>query len=147
LGGMQPRAVSRHPMIVQQRELFVPDLTPAPAGIVDATGHVGCIACGKRFPLADVEVVGLGFRCSTCALEGNSETAHLTEAERAQLRPEPRPRSYLVVGLAILALAAVMWMCGWDIRFSHRSSLFVWLFVAGVGLTGTGWLRWLDRHG
>ena len=144
---------SRHPKVVEKPELFVPDLRPAPSAYVDMAGEVGCLVCGRRFPLGDVEIVGLGFRCRACAtravLDGTDGDVHLRPEERALVRREPSLRSYLVAGLVLLALATVMWLCHWDVTWGgrhYRRSLFVYVFIAGVGLTGLAWFRWLDRR-
>jgi len=76
-------------MVMRHRPLYVPDLTPSPASVVDMAGRVGCVTCGRLLPFDESEVVGLGFRCRACSLAaqvaGTSVAAHLTAIEHARV--------------------------------------------------------------
>jgi DNA-directed RNA polymerase subunit RPC12/RpoP len=115
----------------------------------DAQGRLRCVVCHGLLSLGSADIVGLGYRCRACSLraqlDGNDEAAHLTADERAHVYREPRPRAFLFGGLGMLALATVLWLAHFDLPITRFGSLFVWLFVVGVGLTGTGLIRWRDR--
>src|SRR5688572_3444544 len=80
-----------------------------------ADGPVDCIQCGVRKPLREMDVVGLGYRCSTCtgkaqvaALSGANDLHHnLSRGERdamhaAAVKAIPASISVAVLGACLL---------------------------------------------
>jgi hypothetical protein len=89
--------------------LHIPDMTPAATARVGSDGTVLCVACQKRLPLAQADVVGQGYRCPQCSTKaevmklGRGATDvgdHLSVANREDLRK--RGLLYLGVGGAVL---------------------------------------------
>ena len=111
--------------------------------------RIRCVICGGMLSVASADIVGLGYRCRPCSLraelDGTEELAHLMPDERARVPREPASWLYLLAGVAVLVVATLMWIAKVDIRFG-RGSLFVYMFIFGVGFVGLAWFRWLDRR-
>lgn len=92
--------------------LFVPDLQPAAAAVVDADGQVACVVCGARVAVGTADVVGAGYRCAPCsaraevtalAVGQDDVSSHLGQADRVRMRRSGA--RMVVVGVLAIAVA------------------------------------------
>jgi len=119
------------------RPLYVPDLSRPAGADVDAHGEVACVVCGKQVSVMDADVVGKGYRCATCSVLATPEDdadASLSPAEQAMVPDPPKPRRLVAVGIALLALAVIMWITKFDIPLPGRiRSLFMYVVIGAIG--------------
>jgi hypothetical protein len=96
--------------------------------------------CSGRFPVAKMDVVGQGYRCSSCSarveiaglVSGRGDAAaNLSAADRGRLRASGT--NYLLGGIALAVLGGVMFVV------TVRVGLVT--FVAGLSLAGVGIAR------
>ena len=118
--------------------LFVPDLS-APAGAaVDAHGHVACVTCGTRKPLAQMDVVGQGYRCPACShkaqmnmlLHGDGDVgANLSSGDRSAL--SSNGMKFIAGGVGLTALGGVLMV-------ATVGNLGKYFFFGGIGWITVG---------
>ena len=127
-----------------KRRLYVPDLSRPPGADVDAHGEVTCVACGKHVDVNAADIVGKGYRCTTCselATPEDNADASLSPSEQAQVMDVP-PRSRLfAIGAGLAVLGVIMWITKFDIAWGSRhrpNSLFVWVFIGSIGCFALG---------
>jgi hypothetical protein len=121
---------------------YVPeDATKRPAGAaVSAEGMVICVTCQQQIPLVKADVVGLGYRCTTCSqkaelakLMGAGDAgSHFTASERRGLA-----NSGLILalcGIPVLLLGALAF---WFVSIKGG----VILFGIGAGMMSVGFAR------
>lgn len=116
------------------RPLFVPDLTPLPAG-VDRDGTVRCVVCDAHVPYGDADLVGKGYRCPRCSALATPEDnvdASLKPSEKALVPDLPRRKSLVIAGFAFVAVGLVQWATKFDIPL-YRGSLFTYMFIGAIG--------------
>jgi hypothetical protein len=119
------------------RPLYVPDLSRPAGADVDAHGEVVCVVCGKHVSVMEADIVGKGYRCATCSAVATPEDnadASLSPAEQAMVPDPPKPRRLVAVGIALIALAVVMWITKFDVPLPSRArSLFMYVVVGAIG--------------
>jgi hypothetical protein len=121
----------------KRRPLYVPDLA-RPAD-TDAHGEVTCVTCNAHVSVMSADVVGKGYRCAKCSALATPEEdvdASLTPAEQAMVPDPPKSIRLVVIGLALLALATLMWIAKIDIDLGSRHRprpLFLLVVIGGIG--------------
>src|SRR5690349_13342178 len=129
--------------------LHIPDMTPAETARVGSDGTVECVACKKRLPLAQADLVGQGYRCPQCSakaevnkLAGRATDVadHLSVANREDLRKR---------GLLYLGLGGVVLLPGFALLFTFSLAEYritrhpgVWVSLFGVVLLAVGSQRY-----
>ena len=83
---------------------------------VDNDGMVTCIACAKALPVADADIVGMGYRCVPCSQKasitkltgGGDAAAHFSEVEREGLVQSGA--SVIWAGVGLIALGPLLFV-------------------------------------
>jgi hypothetical protein len=79
----------------QSPPLFVPDLSKPAGAAIDEHGNVACVTCRTRLPLARMDMVGQGYRCTPCSnkaqitslVTGQEDiSANLSSGDRTSMR-------------------------------------------------------------
>lgn len=96
--------------------------------LASTTSRATCEGCGT---VHDVSLPTPGFRCEACIV---------AESDAAAARTRRRAFGLFGIGLALLALAALMWSTGRDLSFGERNGtpLAVYVGAAGIGCFGIG---------
>lgn len=125
--------------------LDVPEHLEKAAGAeVAADGTVACIGCQHRLPVAEADIVGMGYRCTRCSQQasiamlsgGRSDIrAHLDERDRRKMYRD---------GAIMVVLGIVMMIGGTALAFTEildepRNALT--LAVGGIGVASFGVMR------
>ena len=129
--------------------LHVPDMSLPSTARVASDGTVECVACQKRLPMAQADVVGQGYRCPQCSAKadlmrlarGATDVGdHLSVANREDLRK--RGLLYLGLGAAVLlfGLALLFTISIWEKRFFRHPGVYVTTF--GILLLAVGSQRY-----
>jgi DNA-directed RNA polymerase subunit RPC12/RpoP len=124
--------------------LNVLDLTRPAGADVDKHGEVACVTCGKRVSVMEADVVGLGYRCARCSATATADddvVASLPASERSSLPRWPRRSSFVIAGIALFAVAVLMWIFKWDAEWTTHEygstrSLFLIVVIATIGCFG-----------
>ena len=135
-------------MTDRPRPLYVPDLTRPPGADIDANGEVVCVACGKHVDVNAADIVGKGYRCTTCselATPEDDADASLSPSEQAHVPDVPPPSRFFIMGAVFAAIGVVMWITGFDIpsKVGHHShgrdmDLFTMVFIAAIACFSLG---------
>lgn len=111
-----------------------------PAGAKVEAGQVSCVICQAKVPLADADVVGMGYRCSACSqraelakLTGGGDAAsHFSASERQHLAASGLWTIYGGVAVMILGIALLGF---WFLRSG------IACLVGGGAMIGVGLAR------
>lgn len=120
---------------------------PRGAAIGD-DGRVGCVACGERFPLSAVDIVGQGYRCAPCghqahvtSLERGGENvdanAHLSRGLREDLKRQAR--GLMLGGIALVLVGAALFIA--TLSSGIGTKLGGLIAASGAGLVITGSIK------
>ncbi len=127
-------------------ELYVPDLSKPQGAAVAADGTAACVACGARKPVAQLDVVGQGYRCAPCShkaeiaalAHGASDVGHnLSSHDRSSLRSSGIAMLFGGIGLAVLGgilLAAGMGSSRGGFKLS-LGLIFAGVLTCGIGVS------------
>jgi hypothetical protein len=121
--------------------LHVPDLSPSAGSVVAVDGTVACVMCGTRLPLAQADVVGLGYRCAPCTRRSEIQSLQMGTADNsANLDGRDRDglraaaMRYASIGGLVLGAGVVVAM------IVPRLGMYV--VIVGVGFLLLAAMRW-----
>ncbi|MBV8758142.1 MAG: hypothetical protein JO257_12725 [Deltaproteobacteria bacterium] len=120
------------------RPLYVPDLSRPCGADIAPDGTIQCVACDRRVPVGDADIVGKGYRCARCSALATPEDdvdASLKPSEKALVPEVPPPRRFAIAGVVLLAIAVLMWVTGFDLSwgYHYKRSLFMYVGIASIG--------------
>ena len=125
--------------MAQPPPLFVPDLTKPAGAVLDESGRATCITCGTKQPLAQMDVVGQGYRCAACSHKAqimalttgqDDMSSNLSSGDRSKLRSS---------GIALIATGIAGVVGG--IALLAVTGIGRYIIIGGVGSLAMGFNR------